>query len=286
MRHAGNPGSVDLVRAVSIRSRQNPLPPGFEERCDPESGRKYYINHATRETSWTRPRAANDSFTRYPSIMRGSDANLSPRGAWNLADNSEVGAHVSDAGAPSVAPIDEAAEAEAEAVAEVPLGMPVGEASASEQQRRKHGVFSSMFGGKRRDGGGAASMRVAAAPAAPNRRAADRARGVRRWRSRGRRRRRQRGERGDDNGRGVAVPGACGGAATRGARCPGGAAKARRVVPRSAAPGATGLAPPAAAAVAAAVAAVEAVAAAVVAAAARRPRSRSSSSSRSPRSTR
>lgn len=31
-----------------------PLPYGWEERCDP-SGRVYYANHVTHETSWVRP---------------------------------------------------------------------------------------------------------------------------------------------------------------------------------------------------------------------------------------
>ena len=31
------------------------LPPGWEERFDPGSARKYYVNHQTRQTSWTLP---------------------------------------------------------------------------------------------------------------------------------------------------------------------------------------------------------------------------------------
>ena len=31
------------------------LPPGWEERFDPGSARKYYVNHKTRQTSWTLP---------------------------------------------------------------------------------------------------------------------------------------------------------------------------------------------------------------------------------------
>ncbi|ESL08470.1 hypothetical protein TRSC58_03827 [Trypanosoma rangeli SC58] len=32
-----------------------PLPPFWEERLDPKSGRKFYVNHQTRETTWTHP---------------------------------------------------------------------------------------------------------------------------------------------------------------------------------------------------------------------------------------
>ena len=32
------------------------LPPGWEERVDPQSGNKFYVNHNTRETTWTDPR--------------------------------------------------------------------------------------------------------------------------------------------------------------------------------------------------------------------------------------
>ena len=32
-----------------------PLPPNWEERVDPSTGRAYFINHVTRTTSWERP---------------------------------------------------------------------------------------------------------------------------------------------------------------------------------------------------------------------------------------
>ena len=35
-----------------------PLPPGWEERFDPSSGRKFYVDYVNKSTSWTRPTAA------------------------------------------------------------------------------------------------------------------------------------------------------------------------------------------------------------------------------------
>ena len=34
------------------------LPPGWEAKSDPGSGRVYYVNHATKQTQWERPGAA------------------------------------------------------------------------------------------------------------------------------------------------------------------------------------------------------------------------------------
>ena len=35
-----------------------PLPPGWEERFDPSSGRKFYVDYVNKSTSWARPTAA------------------------------------------------------------------------------------------------------------------------------------------------------------------------------------------------------------------------------------
>ncbi|RNF27491.1 putative NEDD4-like E3 ubiquitin-protein ligase WWP1 [Trypanosoma conorhini] len=40
---------------MTIAPDTNALPPFWEERLDPKSGRKFYVNHQTRETTWTRP---------------------------------------------------------------------------------------------------------------------------------------------------------------------------------------------------------------------------------------
>ena len=36
-----------------------PLPEGWEERFDPASGRKFYVDYKNKTTSWTRPQASN-----------------------------------------------------------------------------------------------------------------------------------------------------------------------------------------------------------------------------------
>jgi len=36
--------------------QRQPLPPGWEERVDPNTGNKFYVNHNTRETTWKDPR--------------------------------------------------------------------------------------------------------------------------------------------------------------------------------------------------------------------------------------
>ena len=55
--------SPPVARSASI---QGALPPGWEERFDPGSGRKFYINHATRTTTWQRP--VPEGATLYPAL--------------------------------------------------------------------------------------------------------------------------------------------------------------------------------------------------------------------------
>ena len=43
------------------------LPPGWEERVDPASGRKFYINHANKSTSWELPTAGGSAPPSQPS---------------------------------------------------------------------------------------------------------------------------------------------------------------------------------------------------------------------------
>ena len=45
-----------IARMASIQRGSAPLPPGWEERFDPSTGRKYYFNSITRMITWTRPR--------------------------------------------------------------------------------------------------------------------------------------------------------------------------------------------------------------------------------------
>merc|ERR1719482_925184 len=67
---------------MSIANSSAPLPPNWDERFDPASGRKFYINHQTQETTWTRPRAEGASL--YPTIARNT-----PREAWDMSELSE-----------------------------------------------------------------------------------------------------------------------------------------------------------------------------------------------------
>lgn len=39
-----------------IKSSSNDLPPGWEERQDPRTGRTYYVDHNSHRTMWERPR--------------------------------------------------------------------------------------------------------------------------------------------------------------------------------------------------------------------------------------
>lgn len=43
-----------------LADEQGPLPPGWEVRTDP-MGRKYYVDHQTRSTTWHRPQASNNA---------------------------------------------------------------------------------------------------------------------------------------------------------------------------------------------------------------------------------
>ena len=54
-----------------------PLPPGWEARFDPSYGRYYFINHATKQTTWTDPRLAPQTY-RPPEHIQMQD--LSSRG--------------------------------------------------------------------------------------------------------------------------------------------------------------------------------------------------------------
>ena len=53
---AQGPDHAPLVRSSSAFGA--PLPPGWEERFDPSSGRKFYVDYVNKATSWTRPTAA------------------------------------------------------------------------------------------------------------------------------------------------------------------------------------------------------------------------------------
>lgn len=87
-----------IARTASIaRQSTAPLPAGWEERFDPGTGRKFYLNSNTRETTWTRPR--EEAAPLYPS------AAATPR-SWDLAEISTP--RPSGAVAPEATALEEA----------------------------------------------------------------------------------------------------------------------------------------------------------------------------------
>lgn len=56
LREAGASGPVTTDENSQAAPSENlePLPPGWEERTDPQ-GRTYYVNHNSRTTQWARP---------------------------------------------------------------------------------------------------------------------------------------------------------------------------------------------------------------------------------------
>mmetsp|Transcript_24548 Transcript_24548/g.53586 ORF Transcript_24548/g.53586 Transcript_24548/m.53586 type:complete len:464 (-) Transcript_24548:177-1568(-) len=65
--------SAEVRAPFDERAPQNPLPPGWEERTDPD-GRRYYVDHVHKLTSWQRPEA-RDERARGESADDGGDAN-------------------------------------------------------------------------------------------------------------------------------------------------------------------------------------------------------------------
>ena len=45
-----------------------PLPPGFEEMIDPQTGRTYYVDHARRMTTWDRPGVGEGGYYALPAL--------------------------------------------------------------------------------------------------------------------------------------------------------------------------------------------------------------------------
>jgi hypothetical protein len=75
-----------IARMASIQRGSAPLPPGWEERFEPGTGRKYYFNSITRMNSYTRPRNQEA-----PPL----NAEATPR-SWDL---NEIAARLPHAGA-------------------------------------------------------------------------------------------------------------------------------------------------------------------------------------------
>ena len=47
--------AAKMIARLNVNVAQQTLPQGWEEKVDPRSGRKYYVNHQTRKTQWERP---------------------------------------------------------------------------------------------------------------------------------------------------------------------------------------------------------------------------------------
>ena len=117
---------VALTRSASI---QGALPPGWEERFDPGSGRKFYIHHETRSTTWTRPKPVGAP--NYPA--------LTPRGEQRLAwDLNELSTGPSTG---PVAPMGVSAQVSS-------VAAPVAATSTTAPSQSPRGAFSRMFGRK------------------------------------------------------------------------------------------------------------------------------------------
>ena len=56
---------VGSIGRTSSLTTSSPMPDGWEEKSDPSSGRKYYVNHLTKQTQWDRPCAALPSHRRW-----------------------------------------------------------------------------------------------------------------------------------------------------------------------------------------------------------------------------
>merc|ERR1719166_956286 len=69
--------SLETHQQESIRRSANKLdyiastlPSGWEQRKDPRSGRVFYIDHNTRQTSWDPPEIPEDLFNQYQAQSR------------------------------------------------------------------------------------------------------------------------------------------------------------------------------------------------------------------------
>ena len=74
----GSSSMLPVQRLPSARFEE-PLPPGWEERFDPSSGRKFYVDFVNQATSWTRP--ASHEVTPRESVLGSSTPG---RASWQL----------------------------------------------------------------------------------------------------------------------------------------------------------------------------------------------------------
>ena len=56
--------AAKMIARLNVNVEQQTLPQGWEEKVNPRSGRKYYVNHQTRKTQWERPPPAQQQAAR------------------------------------------------------------------------------------------------------------------------------------------------------------------------------------------------------------------------------
>ena len=154
-----------LLRRRSSNLGEAPLPAGWEERFDPATGRRYYVDFNTQSTSWTRPNEAASSGKKTPKEM---SAGLVPSGRSGSFRSSNRGSARQEArggldpDAAAALAVAEAAEA-AEAASRGPTPTKKGKGAVHKMNKelRKLGVFGAAQGG---DSGSRASPSPSPSP--------------------------------------------------------------------------------------------------------------------------
>ena len=77
---------------VNLKASSNDLPPGWEERQDPRTGRTYYVDHNTHRTMWERPTVANSAEAPTETPPSGGEASLTlvPQNGEFMPENWEM----------------------------------------------------------------------------------------------------------------------------------------------------------------------------------------------------
>merc|ERR1719326_2622794 len=119
-----------------------PLPEGWEERFDPASGRKFYVDYKNKTTSWTRPQASNSTSPRQ-----------SFSNNWSLPDVSADAVGGQPFAYPTLTPraggSDTAASAEAREAEEAVAAVAAADAADAAEAKKQGGFFGKMFGKKK-----------------------------------------------------------------------------------------------------------------------------------------
>ena len=158
-----------------------PLPEGWEERFDPASGRKFYVDYKNKTTSWTRPQAMGSTSPRQsfsntnwslPDVS--ADAvggqpfaypTLTPRaGGSDTAASAEAREAEEAVAAVAAAEAAEAAAAAADA-SDAAAAVAAADAADAAEAKKQGGFFGKMFGKKKEKERPNATPPAAAPPA-------------------------------------------------------------------------------------------------------------------------